>query len=65
MGSDKPITDVQAETAPRRRPGRPRMIETGQEAANDQAVSQLHYVLPLDKALQWPCLTYSTREEHE
>ncbi|KAL7953046.1 hypothetical protein V8C34DRAFT_297935 [Trichoderma compactum] len=37
MGSDKPITDIQAETAPRRRPGRPRMIETGQEAANDQA----------------------------
>ncbi|KAL6692381.1 hypothetical protein J3F84DRAFT_383849 [Trichoderma pleuroticola] len=37
MESDKPITDVQAETAPRRRPGRPRMIETGQEAANDQA----------------------------
>ncbi|KAL7908422.1 hypothetical protein GGI35DRAFT_454132 [Trichoderma velutinum] len=34
MGSDKPITEVQAETAPRRRPGRPRMIETGQ---NDQA----------------------------
>ncbi|KAL7940178.1 hypothetical protein V8C42DRAFT_338299 [Trichoderma barbatum] len=37
MKSGKPITNTQAEIAPRRRPGRPRLTETGQEAANDEA----------------------------
>ncbi|KAL7929254.1 hypothetical protein V8C35DRAFT_315920 [Trichoderma chlorosporum] len=37
MKSSKPITDTKAATAPRRRAGRPRMIETGQKAENDEA----------------------------
>ncbi|UKZ78631.1 hypothetical protein TrVFT333_006377 [Trichoderma virens FT-333] len=37
MKSGKPMTNPQADTAPRRRPGRPRMMETGHETANDEA----------------------------